>query len=85
MSPDSTSVDRLTTRIAQLETSNIALSGIVATVVTIAIIAMAAVTVPSLGRANAAQHGISSCSASKQTAAPCRPQRPRSAERIFSV
>lgn len=61
------SVDRLTTRISQLETSNMALSGVAATVVAIAIFAVAVMTVPHLARANAAQQSISSCSASKQT------------------
>ena len=40
------SVDRLTTRIAQLETSNMALSGVVATVVAIAIFVVAVMTLP---------------------------------------
>jgi hypothetical protein len=79
------SVDRLTVRIAQLETANIALSGIVATVVAIAIFVVGAVTLSHAARANAAQHSISSCSASKQTAAPCRWRKLPLAERIISA
>jgi hypothetical protein len=78
------SIDRLTTRIAQLETSNMALSGIVATIVAIAIFVMTSVMVAHASRANAAQQGISSCSASKQTGAPCRARRPL-AERIVTA
>ena len=86
MSPEATtSVDRLTVRIAQLETTNMALSGIVATVVAIVIFVIAAVMVPHLGQSGPAQPSMSSCSASKQTATLCRAQRPRSAERVFSV
>jgi uncharacterized protein HemY len=44
------SVDRLTTRISQLETSNMALSGVVATVVAIAIFVMASVMVAHVSR-----------------------------------
>jgi hypothetical protein len=84
MSPDAISVDRLTVRIAQLETSNIALSGIVATVVAIAIFVVAAVTLPHLGRANAAQHGISSCATSK-AGAPCPARKLPLGERIISA
>jgi hypothetical protein len=79
------SVDRLTTRIAQLETSNMALSGVVATVVAIAIFAVAVMTVPHLGRSNAAQQGISSCATSKATGAPCRARKLPLAERIISA
>jgi hypothetical protein len=79
------SVDRLTARVAQLETTNMALSGIVATVVAIAIVAVATVTLPHLGRAKAAQQSISSCSASKQTGTPCRTRKLPLAERIISA
>jgi TctA family transporter len=78
-------VDRLTRRIAQLETSNMALSGVVATVVAIAIFAMASVMIAHVSRANAAQQSISSCSASKQTNAPCRARKPPYAERIVTA
>ncbi|MGC1352964.1 MAG: hypothetical protein WA858_24800 [Xanthobacteraceae bacterium] len=79
------SVDRLTTRIAQLETSNMALSGVVATVVAIAIFVVAVMTVPHLPRSNATQQSISSCSASKQTNAPCRARKLPLAERIVTA
>jgi hypothetical protein len=79
------SVDRLTARIAQLETTNMALSGIVATVVAIAIVAVAAVTVPHVGRANAAQQSISSCATSKQANAPCRPRKLPLSQRIVTA
>jgi hypothetical protein len=86
MSLDATvSVDRLTARISQLETSNIGLSGVVATVVAIAIVVMAVATAPHLGRSNPAQHGISSCSTSKATSAPCRARRLPLTERIISA
>jgi len=86
MSPEATtSVDRLTVRIAQLETTNMALSGIVATVVAIAIFVVAATMVPHLGRSNAAQPSMSSCSASKQTNAPCRARKLPLTERIVSA
>jgi hypothetical protein len=75
------SVDRLTARVAQLETSNMALSGIVATVVTIAIIVMTTATLSHVGQANAGAQ----CSTSKAVAAQCRPARPRSAVRILSA
>ena len=79
------SVDRLTTRIAQLETSNMALSGVVATVVAIAIFVVAVMTVPHLPRSNAAQPGVSSCATSKTTSAPCRSRKLPLAERIISA
>jgi hypothetical protein len=79
------SVDRLTTRIAQLEGSNMALSGVVATVVAIAIVAATAVTIPHLSRSNAAQQSISSCATSKQTKAPCRARKLPLAERIVTA
>ena len=79
--PAPVSVDRLTARVAQLETSNIALSGIVATIVTIAIIVMATATLSHVGQAKA---GVAPCAPSKATAQ-CRPARPRSALRILSA
>jgi hypothetical protein len=74
------SVDRLTARIAELETSNIALSGIVATVVALAIVVMGAVTLPHASAGQQAQ-----CATSKSTTSHCRPARPRSAVRILSA
>ncbi len=79
------SVDRLTTRIAQLETSNMALSGVVATVVAIAIFVVAVMTVPHLPRSNGAQQSVSSCATSKTTGAPCRARKLPLAERIISA
>ena len=79
------SVDRLTARIAQLETSNMALSGVVATVVAIAIFVVAVMTVPHLARPNAALPGVSSCATSKVTGAPCRARKLPLAERIISA
>jgi uncharacterized membrane protein len=76
------SVDRLTARVAQLETSNMALSGIVATIVTIAIIVVATATISHVGQAKA---GLTQCATSKAVAAQCRPARPRSAVRILSA
>ncbi len=79
------SVDRLTTRIAQLETSNMALSGVVATVVAIAIFVVAVMTVPHLARPNATHPGVSSCATTKTTSAPCRARKLPLAERIISA
>lgn len=86
MSPETTvSVDRLTARIAQLETSNIGLSGVVATIVAIAIVIVAIATAPHIARSNPAQRGISSCSTSKQTNAPCRTRKLPLTERIVTA
>jgi len=79
------SVDRLTVRIAQLETANIGLSGIVATAVAAGIFVLAGVTAPHVGRASATQQSLSSCATSKQASAPCRTRKVPLSERIIGV
>jgi hypothetical protein len=85
MTQDATaSIDRLTVRIAQLETANIALSGIVATVVAIAIFVVGGVTLSHAARANAAQHSISSCATAK-AGTPCPARKLPFSQRIISA